>query len=282
MSAGLKFQDDWQAPRRLWSLWDMIDYVGLPLCTALVRLHEIEYWLKPVKSGNMQGPGAERVLYEQLLLIEAECERLGLKSEVGFARELREELAAGMLLAVSARKLPILQRMIERALAACLFFFVPTDDAVSFKDPVALFPKTEKAFNSARADICGAYRCRVLGEGTAAVFHCMGILQRGLYALAKDLNVSFGFPIEMADWQNIINNIEAKIKEEQNLTKSESKDQRLKFHSELAMQFRYFKDAWRNHVCHLREEYDPDQAQSIFRHVMEFMEDLSEKLSEVS
>lgn len=37
------------------------------------------------------------------------------------------------------------------------------------------------------------------------------------------------------------------------------------------MQFRYFKDAWRNHVCHLREKYNHDQALTILMQVKDFM-----------
>jgi hypothetical protein len=37
------------------------------------------------------------------------------------------------------------------------------------------------------------------------------------------------------------------------------------------MQFRYFKDAWRNHVDHGREHYDEHQADTILTHTIDFM-----------
>ena len=43
------------------------------------------------------------------------------------------------------------------------------------------------------------------------------------------------------------------------------------------MQFRYFKDAWRNHVCHQREHYDVNQAYSVLIHVADFMEAVSKR-----
>jgi hypothetical protein len=52
----------------------------------------------------------------------------------------------------------------------------------------------------------------------------------------------------------VIDRIEAKIRErEKALKRGQEKDATLKFYSQAAVQFRYFKDAWRNHVAHLRE-----------------------------
>jgi hypothetical protein len=108
----------------------------------------------------------------------------------------------------------------------------------------------------------------------------MGILQYGLYALADELKVEFKTPIELENWKNIIEPIEKRIKAIENDPKSKQKDDDLKFYSQAAVQFRYFKDAWRNHVCHLRQQYDIHQAQSVLQHVTDFMETISTRLRE--
>ena len=80
---------------------------------------------------------------------------------------------------------------------------------------------------------------------------------------------------------NIIEKIEAAIREIQRTKKSDNRDEDLKFYSEAAVQFRYFKDAWRNHVCHQRQRYELHHAQTILTHTGDFMELLSTCLKEV-
>jgi len=158
---------------------------------------------------------------------------------------------------------------------------IPTDVAEFYEKPEAKFPLTVVMFPSASSDIKEACRCFALERYTACVFHAMGILQVGLYALAAECKVTFPFKIELADWENVITATERKIKDMADLPKSDQKDSDLKFYSALATQFRYFKNAWRNHVAHLREEYDKDQAHSILIHVRDFMEQAAVRLKEI-
>jgi hypothetical protein len=115
----------------------------------------------------------------------------------------------------------------------------------------------------------------------------MGVLQEGLHSLARNLGVQFERkPIELQNWENIIDKIENRIDAERKIdghpTPPErlAQNQRLQFLSEAALQFRFLKDAWRNYACHFRTHYDPLQAMSILAHVKEFMELLSSRLSE--
>jgi hypothetical protein len=161
-----------------------------------------------------------------------------------------------------------------------LFLYVPPEDAKRFQTPLTGFTKSVEAFPSACKHMVNASRCQALGQHIACVFHCVGVLQYGLYALADELEVSFSFPLPMAEWCAIIDRSETKIKELRNQPRSQSKDEILKFYSEAASQFRYFKDAWRNHIAHLREEYDKRDADRVLSHTQEFMEHLSTRLKE--
>lgn len=179
---------------------------------------------------------------------------------------------------------PYIETLIEAMigqLARRYYVFMPSDVANLYKEPLGQFARSLFRFPSIKNDVEEACRCYALERYTASVFHSMGILQIGLYSLAAEVKVSFPFNIELADWQAVIAQIESKIRAMQNLPKSDEKDDKLSFFSELAVQFRYFKDAWRNHVAHLREEYDKDQAHSILVHVRDFMELASTKLREL-
>lgn len=170
---------------------------------------------------------------------------------------------------------------IEDELERRQFLYLPPEDATLFTEPLNLFPKSRLAFPSAQSSMVGACQCLALSQPTACVFHCMGIIQAGLYAFANSLGVSFQFPLSLAEWHQIIERAECKIAEMRSLPRGEQKDDALHFYSAGAVQFRYFKDAWRNHVAHMREDYDRDQARSVLMHVSDFMEHISTRLTEL-
>jgi hypothetical protein len=140
--------------------------------------------------------------------------------------------------------------------------------------------KVAMKFPMATDDINAAARCLALAEGTACVFHLMRALEHGLHQLARVMNVSMLPTIDLENWKNIIDQIEKEIQNERKaLTqqpKSHAKDERLQLLAEIATQFGYFKDAWRNHVAHVKKSYDPDQARSTWNHVREFMRKMAD------
>ena len=130
--------------------------------------------------------------------------------------------------------------------------------------------KVASSFFRASQDIAEAGRCFALGRWTASVFHLMRVLELGLAALATELGISF----EFENWHTVIERIESEIRKLDGLPKGPGKSEKLQKYSEAAKQFRYFKDAWRNHVSHSRVTYDETQSETIMRHVREFMQDL--------
>ena len=131
------------------------------------------------------------------------------------------------------------------------------------KDPI-FGAAVASSFSSAMYDAREAGICFATWRNTAAVFHCMRVAEKGLIALAGILNVPFKIPFEPENWANIIEPIEKQIREqEQTLPKGPIKADTLKFYSQAATQFFYFKNAWRNHVAHARENYGDEQTSLI-------------------
>jgi len=130
--------------------------------------------------------------------------------------------------------------------------------------------ETMLAFRSAFRDTLLAGNCFAYGMNDACVFHLMRVLEKGLACLAD----VFGEPFKFENWHNVIERLESKIRK---LDPSHGPDwrEKQKFYSETACQFMFFKDAWRNHVMHGRGTYEPDQAQSIYIHVGDFMKCLA-------
>jgi hypothetical protein len=130
------------------------------------------------------------------------------------------------------------------------------------------------AFPDAARDVAAACRCYALDEWTATVFHCMRVLEHGLKWMAGRFNV----PFETDSWHKVIRAIEDEIhvlRNKNGLTQMDRDD--ITFYSDAAAQFRYFKDAWRNHVSHAREHYDEREAIKVLSHVGEFMQHLSDR-----
>lgn len=124
------------------------------------------------------------------------------------------------------------------------------------------------SFPGTETDIKVGVDLWALGHSTACVFYMMRVLEHGIAALARDVQVLF----ENQNWYNIINEIEAAIrKEKKSLPKGTSRNQRLQFLSESAKEFIYFKDGWRNYVSHNKCIYDEFQARSVMEHVRQFM-----------
>jgi hypothetical protein len=174
-----------------------------------------------------------------------------------------------------------LHNMIQKESSELVYLFVPPEDAKWFWKFDILGPTVSAAFSLSfdeiNREMTEAGNCYATGCYTASVFHAMRVLEHGLRLLAQDVGLTY----DIQQWYNIINEIEAKIRElSKTLPKGVAKNERLKFLSEAAKEFTYFKDGWRNYVSHGRTQYDGPQALSALNHVKAFMIHLATKLSE--
>lgn len=147
-----------------------------------------------------------------------------------------------------------------------------------------LFGKlVSEKFPSAKEDIKAAGNCLAVDLNTAAIFHLMRIVERGLRAFARHLRVPIpSSELEYKNWQTIINQIPNAINAKMSGKKMAAKrrSELLEFYSGVTGQFEFFKDVWRNHCSHSRVHYDAPQAQSAFDHVKNFMQRLATRVSE--
>jgi len=245
-------------PRRLWSLWDMQRFHAPSFAAAMTEMGRAA---TGVALANQAGLLADddldrRIIGEALQGAQDALADVPLSATVQaqFFR-LKKALKDG-----NPSELAILVREFHAnvtvELAASWFLMVPAPKrelyeqrAVPFGDGVA------QAFPDAARDIAAASRCLALDEWTACVFHLMRALEHGLHKTAD----SVGLPPEamaLENWKNVIDQIEKKIRAIESEPKTPEKSERIRFLSQAAAQFRYFKDAWRNHVSHSRITYD--------------------------
>ncbi len=124
-------------------------------------------------------------------------------------------------------------------------------------------------------DMAAAARCIALDEWTAAVFHLMRVLEGGIHELAAWLSVTLAKGAG-EQWKNALDQIEKALREVEQQPASPRKSADLTFYSGVVAQFRWFKDAWRNHVSHARTHYDEREALEVWNHVRPFMQQLAE------
>lgn len=220
-------------------------------------------------------------LRNTLPALAAHCDQLQLattKRQIQkFAVAYREEVPTWQqaLMGLNA-----IQSCFEAELEERLFLFVgPQKASVYVSRSVGgahRHPKIATQFPSALTELDEGSRCFAFEQNTACVFHSMRALELGLHAFAHHLNLQFAAPVEPQNWQNLIEKIEAEIRSLQKLPKGTAKDQELRFCSGSAAQFRYFKDAWRNHVAHSRASCTDAQALQILMHTIEFLNSLAE------
>lgn len=155
-------------------------------------------------------------------------------------------------------------------------FLIQDEKKKYFQNDDVVASQVNSAFPLCAAELKHAGDCYALEQNEACVYYCMCALEAALHVLANELGVTFSGTLDLQNWLNIIESVEAEIKKLTNLPSGRYKSETLKFMSGAAMQFRWFKDAWRNHVMHGRDIYDPGRAFSVFGHVGEFMQALAD------
>lgn len=141
-----------------------------------------------------------------------------------------------------------------------------------------------RAFPSARLDIKEAGNCLALELNTAAVFHLMRVAEYGLRALAFDrrIKVPKGTAIELATWEEIIKQLEKAEQDIQGYKKTRAREVQYEFYHGAMLEFKRFKNVYRNRVMHAREDFEWSDARSVFIHVKAFMRILSSRISEIT
>lgn len=166
-------------------------------------------------------------------------------------------------------------------LSSAWFLMIPKDCRFVYEQPQPIFGEdVHRAFPDARQDIAAAGRCYALDEWTACVVHLMRALEHGLMWLANRVTLD-PVALKRENWKNIIDQIEKKIRAMESEPKSNEKSAKMQFLSEAAMQFRWFKDAWRNEVAHAHVHYDKSDGAPIFLHISDFFRHIaSEAIAE--
>jgi hypothetical protein len=254
-------------PFCLWSLMDLLRVYAEEYIEIGEHISTLMDWL-----GSPMNDEAKGLFKDLLIQLKDHCVTLNLVVSSELLIKAIADLPQG------ERELTILIDAVKAEIKSKMFLFIPSQRAKYYDWSLPLELQVY-SYNSSK-ELLRAGKCYAKGEFTACVFHSMRAAEIGLRSLATHLNVTFPFPIDLADWHNLIDSIGCVIKKAGQQPKSATKDKELKFCSAAASQFRYFKEAYRKHVSHARETYNEEEALSIMERTAEFIKGLSGKISE--
>jgi hypothetical protein len=181
------------------------------------------------------------------------------------------------------REFSLLVRAVTGELKNRLFLFVPHHQAKFYENDQLVSEQVLGAFPKASEEIRLSGTSYATGLNSACVFHAMRAAEIGLRALGNSINLVLknGKPIELAEWREILDGLNAAVLKIENLpnnTPNKEADQH--FYSEASAQFRFFKNGWRVRNAHGRASYTEQQALEVINHVVSFFEILAARLKE--
>jgi hypothetical protein len=276
-----------QGPGRLWSLWDMIRFAAEACFRIGMEVKHVETVLNllqiEIGGSGIVAPHLHITRLSDRQLADL-CDALGQLNQLCKRLDLP---VTARLLDFEANEFPrtkgefaLIVRSFRAELETKTFLHVPQERAHYYGQnlPAELLV----AFPHAASEIVAGGDAFACGLYTASVFHAMRAAERGVRALASELDVTFPFSLELAEWHNLLDQIDSKIKALKNLPKGDAKESSLQFYSEAAAQFRYFKDAWRVRVAHARAVYEERQSREVIDHTISFFLTLSSRLKEAT
>jgi hypothetical protein len=177
-----------------------------------------------------------------------------------------------------------LRATIEEELNERGYVYIAADRAKYLTEAHPFGKKVAQRFPNAEYDIQQAADCLAVEANTASVFHAMRAAEHGLRALAHDRRVKMpkGGPVDLATWEEIIKQLESAETAIQSYPKTAAREAQFKFYHGAMMEFRGFKNKFRNGVMHTRDDYDRDEARSAFEHVSDFMNILASAISDTA
>jgi hypothetical protein len=161
-----------------------------------------------------------------------------------------------------------------------LLFAIPRHEVKYYEQRGSLFgDSVSNAFPSALDDIEEAGKCYATERTTACVFHLMHVMERGLRALAGELNDPRLDPKTNPSWESILRKCDDELKKPYK-DRSPHWSAKNQFFSQATATLRAVKDAWRNPTIHIENKYNDDEALDVLNAVGAFMRHISSELRE--
>lgn len=268
-------------PFELISLMALLKH-NIGLYMSLARLHAILGWFESPAGDSTEiiAPDLSKgtALIKEVLI--------PLRNEPAVAEvQLITKQIDRIMFVLQRRKSPLLipemkelYRRIDDLLTGQMVYIVSPDKAQHYEDPFSEWGKVRDSFPSSMDAIEEMEKCFALGRNTACVFHCIGIMDRGLIALGRHLRT--GLNPHVDTWETTIGNIQGAINRKRDTMDKAAWKRVEAFYEEALSDLRSVKNAWRNPTMHFRRIYTEEQAAKVRERVKEFMIHLCARVHE--
>jgi hypothetical protein len=136
------------------------------------------------------------------------------------------------------------------------------------------------SFPSAVFEFDEAGKCLALGRSTASVFHLMRVMEIGIRAVARCLNI--GDPVKgyEKNWGYVLREIKKEMDTRNGLQPLPWKNDDKAFFDDVYASLDAVRVAWRNTTMHVQNKYVDDEAEHIFIAVKGFVRKLASRCDE--
>jgi hypothetical protein len=253
------------APGKLWGLWDMLNllfgafYANLGALRSLCDILEREKIVLEYQNDKFWAQ-----VKDTLISLKKDCLEFELIQSAKRIDRILKQMAQYPDENYARVHLKDLESAIRDEADDHWVITIPPDRGkLLIQETPGFWNGATDKYPSASHDFASTLMCYACDQNTASVFHSMRVLECGLKVLSESLNLPFGTDV----WHVAIDQIESEIRElERHWPKGPTKSEFLRFYSEAAKEFRYFKDGWRNYVSHRLSTYDAPQALSTMVH----------------
>jgi hypothetical protein len=272
--------------RRLWSLWDMINFNLGVFWNGLDLLNQL------INSAHSRGeeevePEANDYINKHVQMIISSCvKNLHLvtagrgscaRLEVMFFQYRNKKYTYKELL----YELHRLFTEIKSDAIREQFFHYQTEMVTMINSIDQDWSKTVSSFHSLRPEIAAAIDCYSFGDYSGCIFHMVRVSEAGLRAIARECGIkNIGKkPLEWAMWSNVFDKIDDQLKTLRGKSPGPKKDIALDFYNTTLSDLRKLQ-GYRDPTMHFRDNYGQGEAHDAIVRVKSLMETISTKLRE--
>lgn len=262
-------------PNRLVSLREIMERFEASMCCQIIatmmRREQVASTSPPrskVPQAWVDEARGAILLGAKLLAVDA-----GLTETAELATRIDRDFQSPVLVEEFQYSLMHLRELMGSEMSKQLFLTIPIESSKLYEQEQLFGDVVYGKFKRARVDIKAAGTALACRLGTASIFHLMRAAEYGLRALALDRRIRLPKKavLDLATWEDIIRQLEAAEVAIQNYPKTLAREAQFEFYHGAMMEFKRFKNKFRNRIMHSRDEYDPDEARGAFTHVGAFM-----------
>jgi len=249
-------------PYKLWSLEEILK-IGAERYISLGKiLRKVELELEALAGAHEPLTGEKLILLRALMFgLKTECHGLFLSP---LAVTVQNNIARlGKVTSADPKYeggvLATLTDAINEEMKTQLFLYIQPHKAKYYERTNNSFvEKFPERFPKAYKELWQAGNCFAIDQYSACVFHCMRAAEIGLRSLAVHLKVKPPKDTTYAQWGDLIGAIQREVdrlRSGGNVKQTKAIKEKITFCSDALSHFRNLKDAYRNHVAHVRTDY---------------------------